>query len=89
MIILTEEEQKELNRYKPLATVRDIVKVWLIDNGYDGLRHESGCGCEFSDLAPCGEIQESCAAGHKVVDKELLREWAEKNGEDVPDWIIQ
>lgn len=44
--------------------IQDIVKKFLIDNGYDGLYTE-GCGCEVADLFPCGEPG-NCEAGHKI-----------------------
>jgi len=55
--------------------VREILKQWLIDNDYDGLQHESDCGCQVSDLVPCGEGNLECEAGHK-------REAAPKTGYD-------
>ena len=33
-------------------TVKDMVKQWLTDNGYDGLCSE-GCSCGKDDLMPC------------------------------------
>jgi hypothetical protein len=47
-------------------TVREIVKKWLEDNKYDGLCTE-GCGCECSDLFPCGgQDFVDCESGHKT-----------------------
>ena len=34
-------------------TVREIVKTWLEEHGYDGLC-SGGCGCRVKDLMPCG-----------------------------------
>jgi hypothetical protein len=45
--------------------VINIVREYLIKNGYDGLLQPGECGCALEDLAPCGEIQESCIAGYK------------------------
>ena len=46
-------------------TVTEIVKKYLIENGYDGLvDEESECGCLVSDLAPCEEIQGICKAAY-------------------------
>ncbi len=42
-------------------TVRDMVKDWLVCNGYDGLWCDMGsdaCGCGLEDLFPCGEVSE-------------------------------
>ena len=42
--------------------VKEIVKQWLKDNGYDGLfldnncpDGDENCGCSIDDFAPCGE----------------------------------
>jgi len=46
-------------------TVKEIVKKYLIENGYDGLCNK-GCGCEIDDLVPCdGVYIDDCIAGHK------------------------
>lgn len=34
--------------------VREIIKKYLDDNGYDGLCREE-CGCGKDDLFPCGD----------------------------------
>jgi hypothetical protein len=44
--------------------VKEIVKKYLDDNGFDGLYNED-CGCLKDDLAPCGEILYDCEAGYK------------------------
>ena len=44
--------------------IQEIVKKFLIDNGFDGLWNE-GCSCEIADLMPCGEPG-NCEAGHKI-----------------------
>jgi hypothetical protein len=33
-------------------TVKDIVRKWLEENGYEGLVG-THCGCELADLMPC------------------------------------
>ena len=50
-------------------TAIEIVKKYLIENGYEGLVSENGqSGCEVNDLAPCGEcgFNTDCEAGYKV-----------------------
>lgn len=66
-------------------TVKEIVKKYLEDNGYDGL-YGSGCGCEISDLMPCNEYVIECQAGYKV--KPTKDNYEEYNESDDPDWII-
>jgi hypothetical protein len=47
--------------------VIEIVTSYLIANGYDGLVEEFGeCACLVGDPAPCGQISDSCRAGHRV-----------------------
>jgi hypothetical protein len=43
-------------------TVCEIVKAWLIENGYDALAGDD-CGCHVEGLAPCGNISGDCVAG--------------------------
>ena len=48
-------------------TVREIVRQYLATSGLDGLYNRDGaCACLVADLAPCGEIRESCEAGKRV-----------------------
>ena len=59
-----------------LISVKEIVAKWLAANGYDGLVDpDRECGCQVSDLMPCGEGNLECEAGHK-------REAAPKTGYD-------
>lgn len=48
--------------------VRDIVKLWLKEHGYDGLYNDDSgeCACLIDDLAPCSEMSEYCTAGYKA-----------------------
>lgn len=47
-------------------TVRDIVKQYLLDNGFDGLCDPDGtCSCKIADLAPCCSSFD-CEPGYKV-----------------------
>ena len=45
---------------------KEIVREWLLENGFDGLHHESDCGCKVDDLAPCGECFSECTAGYEI-----------------------
>jgi len=45
-------------------TVREIVRDWLVEHGYDGL-YDSECGCGVCDLMPCdGPWSMTCRAGY-------------------------
>ena len=47
--------------------VKEIVAEYLKSHGYDGLYHDSECGCEVSDLMPCCiEMPPNCESGYKV-----------------------
>ena len=61
--------------------VHEIVREWLCAHGYHGLCHiDAECGCELSDLAPCGEMGKDCQPGYKRPPTEEQRadgaEWA-------------
>jgi len=47
-----------------MITVLDIVKQYLIANGYDGLYYHN-CGCTIEDLIPCGACFDDCIPGYK------------------------
>jgi len=47
--------------------VREIVKKYLEQNGFDGLVCQDGeCGCILSDVSPCGDMLDSCEPGYVV-----------------------
>ncbi len=46
--------------------VDDIVKKYLVENGFDGLCYENECGCETHNLRPCDGLMGSCESGVKV-----------------------
>jgi hypothetical protein len=50
-------------------SIKDIVKKYLDECGYDGLYNSSGwvkCACELSDLFPCEcPDEDHCKAGYK------------------------
>jgi len=45
--------------------VRDIVKEWLIEHGYEGL-YNNYCGCALDDLMTCQRDTTLCKPGHKI-----------------------
>ena len=52
-------------------TVREIVKKYLQENGYDGLYFDDGdekCGCALDDFEPCCEMWQECQAAYKHSD---------------------
>ena len=45
--------------------VKEIVKKYLKDNGYDGLvRLDVECGCKLDDLMPCNGPEVDCEPGY-------------------------
>lgn len=48
--------------------VKDIVKKYLEDSGFDGLVHGfDDCGCYNDDLMPCRlEISDDCEPAYKI-----------------------
>ena len=50
--------------YQGNPTAREIVRLWLKDNGFDGLVNtdmdSDFCGCQLSDFMPCGEWGSLC-----------------------------
>ena len=47
-------------------TVKEILKIWLVDNGYDGLWNPSWeCGCLLSDDLPCDQCPGDCEAAYR------------------------
>jgi hypothetical protein len=46
--------------------VQDIIRYFLAVNGFDGLvDYYAECGCEISDLFPCGEPGSNCIAAYR------------------------
>jgi len=45
--------------------IREIVKDYLEEHGYDGLFQPGVCGCIINDLMPCCEPGTDCEAGHR------------------------
>ena len=56
-------------------TIKEIVKKYLEENGYDGLASpDLECGCPIDDLMPCDKPNaEECVSGHKSnVDGDII-----------------
>lgn len=68
----------------------EIVKKYLIEGGYDGLHHDAECGCELSDLAPCGESFSMCRPGYKVnaPDSRYEYDWWICDSRDDRPWEV-
>ena len=47
-------------------TVKEIIKQYLREHGYDGLYSDNECGCEIDDLGPCDGTLDDCMPGYKV-----------------------
>jgi hypothetical protein len=46
-------------------TCLEIIKKYLIENGYDGLQDECECGCSLDSLAACGNSMDTCEPAYK------------------------
>ncbi|MFW6121809.1 MAG: hypothetical protein ACOC80_13070 [Petrotogales bacterium] len=61
-------------------TVKEIVKKYLKENGYDGLcNQDAGCGCSIDEICPY-EIGLLCEPAYKIPVEKLTgeaREFAE------------
>ena len=50
-------------------TIREIVRDWLREHGYDGLYYEDcGCSVEPDQIMMCGEPSDGCRAGVRRKD---------------------
>jgi len=48
-----------------MKTVKEIVRLFIMLNGYDGLYNSAYlCGCKLPDLMPCEEYMDDCKAGY-------------------------
>lgn len=57
-------------------TVIEIVRAHLVAGGFDGLvLPDAECGCQLSDLQPCGETFACCEPGYKRADPNNPGDW--------------
>ena len=49
------------------ATSKEIIEMWLKENGYDGLYEDGECGCILGDIAPCWSVEAmlNCCPGYR------------------------
>jgi len=73
---------------KAIPTVKEIVKAYLKEHGYDGLYGEY-CGCEVDDLMVCDEACEDCVPGYKWTSCEGCPNKGECEFEGENDWCIR
>lgn len=58
-----------------LITIKDIVELFLEENGYDGLcTHDPGhCSCTLEDLMPCDAVfGQDCVAARNEYDDDAV-----------------
>lgn len=48
--------------------VFDVIEKFIGENreDYDGLCSPDVCGCDYDDLAPCGEMRPDCILSYRV-----------------------
>ena len=63
------------------VTVKEILKKYLNDNGFDGLYYPGECACKKDDLAPCDNLNMGCKPGY-------LQECKAGNENCEFDWCI-
>ena len=44
--------------------IKEIIKEYLKQAGYDGLYLPGECACKIDDLFPCGEVTDDCLPGY-------------------------
>lgn len=66
--------------------IKEIVKTYLVDNGYDGLcssNYERTCGCHSNDLCCCIGFFQNCQPAYKHKDGNFYTEMEKLNPEDI------
>jgi len=52
-----------------ITNVKDIIREYLVANGYDGLFNFDGeCACLLDDLMPCEQCCDECIPGYRADD---------------------
>lgn len=69
-------------------TIEEIVKKYLMENGYDGLVDDE-CGCCIDDLMPCDSETKNCRPGYKVIITEQNKDKFEDLDVVVGDWVMR
>lgn len=46
--------------------IREIIKEYLLKNGFGGLFNNEDCGCDIDDLFPCDNCPDECVPAYKV-----------------------
>lgn len=49
--------------------IKEIIKEYLNNNGYDGLFCPGECACKKDDLMPCDEYMMDCEPGYLIEKK--------------------
>jgi hypothetical protein len=65
MVVVVAQEETLSQDEGGHMTVRDIIKKYLEDNGYDGLFYPGDCACLKDDLQPCDGSMMDCEPGYK------------------------
>ena len=74
-------------------TVKEIIKKYLKDNGFDGLFYPAECSCIVDDLMSCDSNCESCVPGyiikcnHENCDGEYYQCIGENTDSDCPNKV--
>ena len=72
---------------KAIPTVKEIVKAYLKEHGYDGLCSYF-CGCDFEVLMDCDSCGGNCQPGYKWTSCEGCPNKGECEFEGENDWCI-
>ena len=74
---------------KTIPPVKEIVKAYLKEHGYDGLRSYF-CGCDFEVLMDCDSCGGNCEPGYKWMSCDKCPDVEDCAIRiDEPDWCIR